>query len=117
MRHHKKGKKLGRGTNQRRALLKALAVSLILNGKIKTTETKARELRPFIEKLITHARTETLSAKRLVASKIGNGLAFQKMTKEIAKEQKDRSGGYTRITKLPTRVNDRSKMAAIEFVK
>jgi large subunit ribosomal protein L17 len=117
MRHHKKGKKLGRGTNQRRALLKALAVGLILNGKIKTTETKAKELRPFIEKLVTHARTETLSAKRLIASKIGNGLAFKKLTGEIAKDQKSRAGGYTRITKLPTRVNDRSKMAAIEFVK
>lgn len=117
MRHHKKGRKLGRTRNQRGALLKALSVALITKGKITTTEAKARELRPFVEKLVTHAKKDNLSSVRLLASKIGSGKALKTLTTDIKKEQQDRNGGYTRIIKLGTRLKDRSKMATIEFVK
>lgn len=69
MRHHKKGRKLGRKRNQRGALLKALAVALITKGKIVTTEAKARELRPFVEKLVTHAKKEIFLALDLLPQK------------------------------------------------
>lgn len=117
MRHHNKIKKLGRKKNARNALVKTLAVSLISKGRIKTTETKAKVLRPFVEKLVTHAKKGTLASNRLIASKIGSGEAYKIITSDIIKDQKDRKGGYTRITKLPKRLADKSKMAMIEFVK
>lgn len=117
MKHHKNKRKLSRTKNQRNALLKTLAVSLIERGKIKTTTAKAKELRPFVEKLVTYAKKDTLSSKKLVISKIGEGVASKKLFTDLGKEYKERNGGYTRIIKLPNRVKDASPMAVIEFVK
>jgi large subunit ribosomal protein L17 len=115
MKHHKSIRKFGRETGQRNALLKSLAYSLVLKRKITTTEAKAKELRPFIEKLVTKSKLGTLASRRIVASRIGEE-AEGVLSKEIAPQFKDRKGGYTRIIKLPRRSGDASKMAHIEFV-
>jgi large subunit ribosomal protein L17 len=117
MRHHNNVRKFGRNKNQRNALLKGLALSLITHGKIETTEAKAKELRPYVEKIITKANIGTLASKRLVSSRLYNLTSeVDKLIKEIAPKYKDRKGGYTRITKLPRRSGDASKMAVIEFI-
>lgn len=116
MRHKVKGKKLGREKDVRKALMRSLAVNLVRNNKIKTTETKAKCLRPFIEKIITRAKNDTVTNRRLVISKIGVP-ASKNIFEKIAPMYKERKGGYTRIIKLPPRKNDASKMALIEFVK
>lgn len=115
MRHHNQNRKLGRVRKQRKALLNSLARSLVLHQKIKTTEAKARELRPFAEKLITQSKKGTVAAKRAVSTKIG--VSAMKAAEALAKNYEKRSGGYTRIIKMPARKSDGSKMAIIEFVK
>jgi ribosomal protein L17 len=118
MNHHSKQRTLGRKSNQRLALLRSLARSLVKYEKITTTEAKAKELRPFIEKLITNARTEGVAARRLISSRLGGEPSLtKKLVDEIAPQYKDRPGGYTRITKLPIRKSDAAKMAQIELVK
>lgn len=115
MRHHNANRKFGRKKNQRRALLRSLAYSLTLKGKIKTTESKAKELRPFIEKLITLGKKQTLASRRLIESRVGS-IAAKKIAGELAVTYKERNGGYTRITKLGPRLTDASRIAIIEFV-
>ena len=95
--------------------MKSLALALVLGNKIKTTDAKARELRPYVEKMITQGRLGTLASKRNLVSKIGV-IGAEKIVKDVAPKYKGRSGGYTRITKLPRRVSDGSLMAVIEFV-
>ena len=116
MRHHNKNRKFGRKRDQRVALLRSLAVSLIGRGKIRTTEAKAKELRPFVEQLVTKGREGTLASRRLITARLGNSKESKKLMDDIAPKYKDRSGGYTRIVKLPSRKSDGSKMAVIEFV-
>lgn len=116
MKHLKKGRTLGRKAGPRKALIKNLAKSLILHEKIETTEAKAKELRPFIEKIITSARKEGIHSYRLVMRKIGDNLVVEKLVKEIAPKYKDRKGGYTRIIKTGQRAGDAAKMAIIELV-
>lgn len=116
MRHHNQIRKFGRKRNVRRALLRSLALSLVEKGKIVTTEAKAKELRPFVEKLLTHGKVGTLSAQRLIVSRLQNEKGTRKIMTDLAPQYKDRKGGYTRITKLPRRGGDASKMAVIEFV-
>jgi len=117
MRHHNKNRKFGRERNQRRALLRSLALSLIVRKKIKTTEAKAKELRPYIEKIVTQARTNTLNSRRIILSRLFNrDKEIKKLFDEIAPKYKDRKGGYTRIIKLLPRKSDSAKMAIIEFV-
>lgn len=117
MRHHNSVRKFGRNKNQRHALLKGLALALIAHGKIETTEAKAKELRPFIEKLITKANVGTLASRRIVISRLYNLTSeANKLINDIAPKYKERNGGYTRITKLPRRGGDASKMALIEFI-
>ncbi|OGZ12782.1 MAG: 50S ribosomal protein L17 [Candidatus Lloydbacteria bacterium RIFCSPHIGHO2_02_FULL_51_22] len=117
MRHHSKNRKFGRERNQRRALLRSLALSLVEHGRIVTTEAKAKELRPFIEKLITHGKEKKLPKERLIRTRLGgNEQGGQKIMNEIAPRFKERKGGYTRITKIPPGKSDRRKMAVIEFV-
>ena len=116
MRHHNTIRKFGRERNQRKALLKSLAISLVENEKIKTTEAKAKELRPFIEKLVTRAKKEGLLSQRLLISRLRAKKEVTKLIKEIAPKYSDRKGGYTRITKLTPRASDASPMAVIEFI-
>ena len=116
MKHLKKGRQLGRKVGPRYALIKNLAKSLILHEKIQTTEAKAKELRPFIEKLITRGRKDDLHSRRMLIRKIGDPLLVDKIIKEISPKYKNRKGGYTRITKTGMRSGDAAKMAVIEFV-
>lgn len=117
MRHHNGVRKFGRKTNVRNALIKGLAISLIKHGRITTTEAKAKELRPFVEKLVTTAKPNTVTAKRLIASRLINQKPeTKKLFEDIMPRYTDRKGGYTRIIKLPPRLGDGSKMAIIEFV-
>jgi len=115
MRHHNANRKFGRKRNQRVALLRSLAYSLALKGKIKTTEPKAKELRPYMEKLVTLGKKQTLASRRLLESRVG-AQAARKIAGDLSKAYKERAGGYTRITKLQSRVTDGSPMAIIEFV-
>ena len=117
MRHKKKGRKLGRKVGNRKALLKNLACQLIIHKKIKTTDPKAKELRSFIEPLITLAKRGTLHARRLVIKKIPKKDVVRILFEEIAPIFSSRPGGYTRITKLGLRDNDRSPVSIIEFVE
>lgn len=114
MRHHNANRKFGRKRNQRKALLKSLAHNLILKGKIETTEAKAKELRPMVEKLVTLGKKDTMAARRLLVARVGK-MAAQKIP-TISATHKERAGGYTRITKLVHRKTDGAKMAVIEFV-
>lgn len=117
MLHAKKAKKFGREKGVRAALIRSLAISLIRDGKIQTTEAKAKELKKFIEPLVTKARTGTLSAIRLIESTLGNNeTETRKLVKEISPKYVNVPGGYTRIIKLKTRLKDAAKMALIEFV-
>lgn len=116
MRHHNANRKFGRKRNGRRALLRSLARELFVHGKIVTTDAKARELRPYAEKLITTARAEGLTATRQLGKRLANNDIVSKLVKKIAPTYKDRTGGYTRIIKLERRPSDASKMAAIELV-
>jgi len=115
MNHHKANRKFGRVTKVRNALMKSLARSLVLEGKIKTTDAKARELRPMAEKLITTGKLGTLASRRTLVSKVGPDAAT-KLVKEVSPKYAERKGGYTRITKLPRRSGDGSLMAYIELV-
>jgi large subunit ribosomal protein L17 len=115
MRHKKKGRKFHRERNVRRAFLKALIFNFIVREKIRTTEARAKELRPLVEKLITRAKIDNLANRRLLVARIGK-TAAKKLFEKIAPKYKERNGGYTRIVKLPRRKSDASKMAIIEFV-
>lgn len=115
MRHSQKTKELGRKKGQRKALVNTLAVSLIRDGKIKTTETKAKVLRPMVERLVTQAKSGTVAARRLLTSKVGVTTS-KSLVDTIAPRYKDRNGGYLRITKLNDRKSDGAKVAQIEFV-
>lgn len=117
MRHHNSNRKFGRVKKQRTALLRNLARSLIIQEKIKTSEAKAKELRSFVEKLITKSKNDTLSSRRIVSSKLGGEKeATSKLFTTVAKKYKDRKGGYTRITKLTLRSGDAAQMAQIELI-
>ena len=117
MRHKKKGRKLGRKVGNRRALLMNLACQLIVYKKIKTTDPKAKELRSYIEPLITLAKKNSLHSRRLVIKKIPKKNIVRILFEEIAPIFSDRPGGYTRITKLGYRDNDRAPVSIIEFVE
>ena len=117
MRHKKKGRKLGRKIGNRKALLMNLACQLITHKKIKTTDPKAKELRSFIEPLITLAKKNNLHSRRLVIKKIPKKNIVRILFEEIAPVFAERPGGYTRITKLGHRDNDRAPVSVIEFVE
>lgn len=117
MRHHNKNRTLGRESAQRTALLRGLARNLIVHGKIQTTEAKAKELRPYIEKLITKARSNTIATRRGLVSRLHSESAVKKLMSDIAPKYAQRPGGYTRIVKLGRRSGDASPMAVIELVE
>lgn len=116
MKHHQKGRKLSRKCDQRKALLKNLAAHLILKEKILTTEAKAKEIQPFVEKLITKGKKSDLGAIRYLAKYLPTK-ARQKLISQIGPQYQKRAGGYTRIIKLGPRQTDSAKMAIIELVK
>ncbi|MFH0804431.1 MAG: 50S ribosomal protein L17 [Candidatus Zambryskibacteria bacterium] len=115
MRHHNANRKLSRVRKVRKALINSLARSLVLHQKIETTEPKAKELRPFVEKLITKGKIQTVANRRAIGAKIGTN-AGKILVDTLSKKYADRKGGYTRITKSKRRPSDGSKMAIIEFI-
>ena len=102
MRHSNNKRTLSRTRSQRTALIRGLAVSLIRDGQITTTLAKAKELQPQIERLVTHAKTDSVQARRLVASRLGEPTSstISKLFSEVAPKFAERNGGYTRIVKL-----------------
>lgn len=115
-RHGYKGRKLGREKDQRRALIKGLADSLILHGKLSTTHAKAKEVIPYAEKLITKAKNPTLANRRLIISRLNTLEASNKLVDEIAPKLKSRSSGHLRLIKGDPRRGDNSPMSAVSFV-
>ncbi|MEO6056918.1 MAG: 50S ribosomal protein L17 [Gemmatimonadales bacterium] len=116
MRHRAKGRQLSRTSSHRRALLNNMATSLFEHGRIVTTEAKAKELRPFAEKLITLARRGDLHARRLVERKIKDRETLSRLFSEIGPRFAARPGGYTRILKLGHREGDGADIARIELL-
>lgn len=119
MRHLNKGRKLNRTSSHRSSLLSNLSISLIKHKQIITTEQKAKELRRFVERLVTYAKKDNLHGRRLIMKKIKGNLKKQIaniLIHEIAPNYSDRNGGYTRIIKLNNRKNDNADMSLIEFV-
>ena len=117
MRHRNKGRKLSRTASHREALLRNLAISLFRHGRIETTTAKAKELRPFAEKLITLAKRGDLHARRQALSQLGQDSSIvHKLFEEVAPRYAGRSGGYTRILKLGPRRSDATEMVYIELV-
>ena len=116
MRHKKSGRKLNRNSSHRKALFKNLAIALIENDIIKTTLPKAKELRIFIEPLITIGMTDTVANRRRVFSKLRSDSAVAKLFTDVSVNAKDRNGGYTRIIKAGFRPGDKADMAYIELV-
>lgn len=112
-----KGPRLGGSSSHQKALLANLATSLFEHGRIKTTEPKARALRPYAEKLITHAKKGTLHNRREVMKKIRDKDVVHILFAEIGPFFSDRSGGYTRIIKVEARKGDNAPMAVIELVR
>ena len=117
MRHRKAGRQLRRTSEQKLALMRNLATSLIEHGAIETTEAKAKELRPFVEKLITKAKTGTLHARRLAVRHIQRRATADKLFQEIGPKFATRNGGYTRILKTGHRKGDGAEMARIELIE
>ena len=116
MKKRVKGRKFGRKRDQRKALMKHLAFALVKYERIQTTDARAKELRPFIEKWITKSRDTSVARYRLVISALGEETA-KKLKDEIAPRYKNRNGGYTRIMKRVPRKGDAVQRAIIEFVK
>ena len=116
MRHRRKGKKLGVNPSHRRALLTNLAENLIIHKRIKTTDARAKELRRYIEPLVTKAKKGDLHSIRMIAKKIHRKNILNILLSDIAPVYSNRNGGYTRIIKLGFRDNDRASVSLIEFV-
>jgi large subunit ribosomal protein L17 len=116
MRHRVGGRKFGRNTNQRKALFRNLAVSLILNERITTTEAKAKTIRPVVEKLVTMARNDSEHHRRLVMARLADERATAKLFDIIGPRFDGQPGGYTRIYKIGVRRGDAAPVALIEFV-
>lgn len=115
MRHRKKGRILDRKKAARKALLKNLASSLIIHGKIKTTLAKAKELRSLADKVVILARKNDLSSKRRLLSFFSKKIA-KKAIEDLREKYKDRKSGFTRITKIDSRKGDSAEMAQIEYI-
>jgi large subunit ribosomal protein L17 len=119
MRHQKKGRKLNRTASHRKALFSNLASSLVIYKKIRTTEAKGKELRAYVERLITYAKKGDVHGRRLIQKKIvgkrGKEIA-NILIHEIAPVYSNRQGGYTRLIKLNNRKNDNAPVALVELV-
>lgn len=117
MRHQKKGRKLGVNPPHRKAMLRNLASNLIKHKRIQTTDSRAKELRTFIEPLITKAKKADLNSIRQILKKLPFKDDVHTLVHEIAPQFADRNGGYTRIIKRGFRDNDRASVSIIEFVE
>ena len=119
MRHQKKGRKLNRTSSHRKALFNNLAASLVIHKKINTTDAKGKELRSYVERLVTYAKAGDIHGRRLIQKKIpgkrGKEIA-NILIHDIAPSYMDRQGGYTRLIKLNNRKNDNAPVSLIEFV-
>lgn len=116
MKHGIKGRKLQRKTGHRNALLRNLATALVKHEQITTTTPKAKELRPYVEKLVTLAKRGGLSNRRLAMSRLGDETQLKKLFDVLAERYSDREGGYTRVIKAGYRASDAAPIAVIEFV-
>ena len=116
MRHKKAGRKLSRKSAHRKALMANLASALIIHKKIKTTDAKAKELRKFIEPLVTFAKRGDLHSRRQVLKRIRHKTIVRELFENIGPHYSTRYGGYTRIVKLGFRDNDRAPVSIVEFV-
>ena len=116
MRHGISQRKLSRKSGHRKALFRNMSAALIKHEQIVTTLPKAKELRPYVEKLVTLAKRGGLSNRRLAMSKLGDETQLKKLFDELAERYSDREGGYTRIIKAGFRDSDAAQMAVIEFV-
>lgn len=116
MRHRIKGRKLNRTSAHRKAMFANMAVSLLMNEQIKTTLPKAKEIRPYVEKLVTAARSTDLAVRRRLIAKIKDKVAVEKLLTVLAPRYKSRAGGYTRIIKAGFRFGDMAPVAYVEFV-
>lgn len=117
MRHRKAKKTLDRKAGPRRALLKNLAAQLIVYEKVRTTEAKAKVVRPYVERLITKGKNNTLAARRELMRFLPGEHAVKKVLEVYGPRYAHRAGGYTRITKLVRRQGDGARMALVEFIK
>lgn len=117
MRHRKKGRQLSRTRSHKRAMLRNMATSLFRHERIRTTEAKAKELRPFAEKLITLARRDDVHSRRRARRHIADREILDKLFHQIGPRFRGRPGGYTRILKLGARKGDGAELALIELTE
>lgn len=117
MRHRKKGRNLSRTASHKKATMRNMATALFRHERIETTEAKAKELRPYAERLITLARRGDLHARRQAARRIQDREVLSKLFDDIAPRFEGRPGGYTRVLKLGHRKGDAAEMALIELVE
>ncbi len=116
MRHLKKGRSLHRKSSHRRALLSNLAVAVLTNGRIRTTEAKAKEVRGLIDRIITWGKRGDIHARRLAVRQVRDRTIVKKIFDELAPRYRDRPGGYTRIMKLGFRHGDNAPLVIMELV-
>ena len=119
MRHQKRGRKFNRSASHRKAMMSNLASALILHKRIQTTDAKGKELRGFVERLVSYAKQGDVHSRRLIHKKIKGKRAKQItniLIHDIAPTYEDRNGGYTRLIKLNNRKNDNASISLIEFV-
>ena len=116
MRHLKSGRHFNRDTNARKALMRGLCQDLLANGRITTTEAKAKELRRWVDRLITQAKADDLAARRRVAREISQDDVADRLFSNLMPRLRDRTGGYTRIIHKGPRLGDAAPMVVIELV-
>lgn len=117
MRHRVEGRKFGRETDARRLMMKNLVKSMVEHGQIHTTLAKAKEMRRFVERVVTYGKKNTVHARRLAYSVLGDRDLVKRLFDDIAPLFADRNGGYTRIVKAGFRRGDNAPMAIIQFVE
>lgn len=117
MRHAVAGRKLGRPTSQRDALLRNLATDLVRHERLKTTLAKAKSLRPFAEKIITLSKDDSVHHRRMAAAQLYDPMMVKKLFNELGPRFATRPGGYTRIVRIGRRLGDAAEMAVIELVE
>ena len=117
MRHRVEGRKFGREMDARRLMMRNLVKSMIEHGQLKTTLPKAKEMRGYVERIITYGKTNTVHSRRLAYSVLGDRTLVKKVFDEIAPAFEGRNGGYTRVVKAGFRKGDNAPMAIIQFVE